>query len=131
MVFNEVAYVQPLLRGGRDAGAAGALDGVRGVVMVGGGELPELRPELGGQVLLVEREPTVGYGWFKRTDAVFFVLVLLVIHDSAFEAVALFHRTERTVGRQQDGAVCVGALFADEVGFRVSGSQHTFGSLGK
>ena len=42
--------VEPLTRGGRDAGAAGALDGVRGVVMIGGGELSELRPEFGGQV---------------------------------------------------------------------------------
>ena len=87
-----------MLRGGRDARAASALDGVGGVVVIGGGELPELRPELAGQIALVERQPAIGYGWFKRTDAVFFVLVLFVIHDSVLKAVALFHRTEGVVG---------------------------------
>ena len=86
------------MRSGHDAGAASALDGVGGVVVIGGGELPELRAELAGQIALVERQPTIGYGWFKRTDSIFFVLVLFVIHDSAFKAVALVHRTERMVG---------------------------------
>ena len=87
-----------MLRGGRDARAASTLDGVGGVVVIGGGELPELRPELAGQVLLVEREPSIGYGWLKSFDAVFFVLVLFVTHDSVLKAVALFHRTEGVVG---------------------------------
>ena len=68
-----------------------------GVVVIGGGELPELRPELAGQVLLVEREPSIGYRGFKRTDSIFFVLVLFVIHDSVLKAVAFFHHAEGVV----------------------------------
>ena len=105
------------------------MDGVGGVVMIGGGELPELRPEFGGQVPLVEGEPAVGYGWLKGFDSVFFVLVLFVIHDSVLKAVSLFHRAEGVVGRHLDGAVCVGALFAYKVGFRVRRRQHRLGAL--
>ena len=68
------------------------------VVVIGGGELPELRPELAGQVTCIERDPSIGYRGFKRTDSIFFVLVLFVIHDSVLKAVALFHRTEGVVG---------------------------------
>ena len=84
----------------------------------------------GGQVPLVEGEPSVGYGWLKGFDAVFFVLVLFVIHDSVLKAVALFHRTECVVGRHLDGAVFVGALFANEVGFRIRRRQDCLGALG-
>ena len=98
MEFAGGGQVYPLLRGGRDASAASALDGVGCVVMVGGWELAKLFPKLARQVFLVKREPAVCYRGFKRTDSIFFVLVLFVIHDSAFKAVALVHRTERMVG---------------------------------
>ena len=107
------------------------MDGVRGVVMIRRRELPELRPEFGGQVPLVEGEPAVGYGWLKGFDAVFFVLVLFVIHDSVLKAVALFHRTEGVVGRHLDGAVFVGALLANKVGFRIRRRKHRLGALGE
>ena len=98
MEFAGGGKVEPLIRGGHDARAASALDGVGGVVMIRGRELPELRPEFGGQVPLVEGEPSVGYGWLKGFDAVFLVLVLFVIHDSVLKAVSLFHSTEGVVG---------------------------------
>ena len=66
--------------------------------MVGGWELAKLFPKLARQVFLVKREPAVCYRGFKRTDSIFFVLVLFVIHDSVLKAVALFHRTEGVVG---------------------------------
>ena len=71
--------VHTLLSGRHDARAAGALDGVGGVIVISGRKLPELRPEFGGQIPLVERQPTVGYRRFKGFDSIFFILVLLVI----------------------------------------------------